>query len=102
MDETDLDIKEFIKKCFSSIRTFTKKNKVLNTFNFYYNKDFKEIILKIVKAIIKQQKNLNYSLAYILRNSETNELCYFYASYNNHLMLQTGLLISNRKELLDF
>ena len=53
----------------------------------------------------KHQKNcfkFSYSLAYILRNIETDELRYFHASYNNHLMLQTALLISNRQELLDF
>ena len=58
-----------------------------------------------METILKQQENrfkINYSLAYILRNIETDELCYFHASYNNHLMLQTALLISNRQELLDF
>ena len=44
MDETDHDIKEFIKKYWSSIRTFSRKNKVQNIFNFYYNKDMKEMV----------------------------------------------------------
>ena len=76
MDETDTDIKEFTKKYWSSIRTFSKKNKVQNNFNFYYK---------------KEQKNcfkVNYSLAYILKNIETDKLRYFYVSYNNHLMLE--------------
>ena len=84
MDETDADIKEFTKKYWSSIRTFRKKNKVQNIFNFYYNKDLKEMIQKITETIMKEQKNcfkINYSLAYILRNIETDELRYFYASY---------------------
>ena len=54
IDEIDLDIKEFMKKYWSSIRTFTKKNKVSNIFNLYYNKDLKEMIEKITEAIIKQ------------------------------------------------
>ena len=84
MDGTDDDIKEFIKKYWSSIRTFSRKNKMQNIFNFYYNKDLKEIIQKITKAIMKEQKNrfkINYSLAYILRNIETDELRYFHACY---------------------
>ena len=105
MDETDNDIKEFMKKYWSSIRTFSRKNKVQNIFNFYYNKDMKEMVQNISKAIMKEQENrfkINYSLAYVLKNIETNELRYFHSSYNNHLMLETALLISNRQELLDF
>ena len=81
MDETDTDIKEFTKKYWSSIRTFSRKNKVQNIFNFYYNKNLKEMVQKIMEAIMKEQKNhfkINYSLAYILRNIETNELSYFH------------------------
>ena len=63
------------------------------------------MIQKITETIMKEQNNcfkINYSLACILRNIETDELCYFHASYNNHLMLETALLISNRQELLGF
>ena len=56
MDGTDDDIKEFIKKYWSSIRTFSRKNKVQNIFNFYYNKDLKEMVQKITEAIMKEQK----------------------------------------------
>ena len=54
---------------------------------------------------MKEQKTrfkINCSLAYILRNIETDELRYLHASYNNHLMLETILLITNRQELLPF
>ena len=105
MDETDDDIKEFMKKYWSSIRTFRRKNKVQNIFNFYYNKDMKVMVQNISEAFMKEQENrfkINYSLAYVLRNIETNELRYFHSSYNNHLMLETALLISNRQELLGF
>ena len=63
------------------------------------------MIQKIMETIMKQQKNrlkISCNLAYILRNIETDELHYFHASYNNHLMLEIGLLISNTQELLDF
>ena len=105
MDEIDDDIKEFIKKYWSSICTFSRKNKVQNIFNFHYNKDMKEMVQNISEAIMKEQKNrfkINHSLAYVLRNIENDELRYFHASYNNRLMLETALLISNRQELLDF
>ena len=51
------------------------------------------------------QKNcfkINYSLAYILKNIQTEELRYYHSSYNNAQMLNTALLISNRKDLMDF
>ena len=54
---------------------------------------------------MKEQKNrfkINYSLAYTLRNIKTDELRYFQASCNNHLMLEIALLVSNRQELQDF
>ena len=67
MDEIDDDIKEFMKKYWSCIRTFSRKNKVQNIFNFYYNKDMKGMVQNISEAIMKKQKNrfkINYSLAY--------------------------------------
>ena len=60
-----------MKKYWSSIRTFSRKNKVQNIYNFYYNKDLKEMVQTITKAIMKEQKNrfkINYNLAYVLRN----------------------------------
>ena len=56
MDGTDDDIKEFIKKYWSSICTFSRKNKVQNIFNFYCNKDLKEMVQNITEAIMKEQK----------------------------------------------
>ena len=85
IEEPDPNLKEFIKKYWSSIRSFIRNNKVQSIFNFYYNKDLKELIEKILEIILKQQKTrfkINYSLAYILKNIETEELRYFYASYN--------------------
>ena len=48
------------------------------------------MIQKITETIMKKRKNcfkITYSLAYILKNIETDELRYFHASYNNHLII---------------
>ena len=77
IEESDPNLKEFIKKYWSSIRSFIRNNKVQSIFNFYYNKDLKELIEKILKIILKQQKTrfkINCSLAYFLKNIETEEL----------------------------
>ena len=55
IEESDPDLKEFIEKYWSSIRSFIRNSKVQRIFNFYYNKDLKELIYKIVKIILKQQ-----------------------------------------------
>ena len=41
-------------------------------------------------------------MVYILKNVETEELRYYHSSYNNAQILDTALLISNRKDLMDF
>ena len=67
IEESDPNLKEFVKKYWSSIRSFIRNNKVLSIFNFYYNKDLKELIEKILEINLKQQKNcfkISYSLAY--------------------------------------
>ena len=49
------------------------------------------MVQNISEAIMKEQENrfkINYSLAYVLKNIETNELRYFHSSYNNHLMFR--------------
>ena len=44
--ESDPEIRAFMQKYWTSIRTFTKKGKVQNIFNFFYDKDFKDLIEK--------------------------------------------------------
>ena len=61
-----------------------------------------KIVMTYIYVSRLEVVKINYSLAYVLRNIETNELRHFHASYNNHLMLKIALLISNRQELLDF
>ena len=50
----------------------------------------------------KNRLKINYSLAYILKNIQTEELRYYHSSYNNAQILDTALLIRNRKDLMDF
>ena len=50
----------------------------------------------------KNRFKINYSLAFILKNIETKELRYYHSSFNNAQILETALLINNRKDLLNF
>ena len=66
--ESDPKIRAFMQKYWTSSRTFTKRGKVQNIFNFFYDRDFKDWIEKITHRIIKYQNNrfkINYSLAFI-------------------------------------
>ena len=74
IEEEDTEIKTVMKQYWSSIRTFARRGRVQSVFNFFYNRDFKELKDKIANRIFTQQRNrfkINYSLAYILRNIET-------------------------------
>ena len=104
LTESDPEVKDFMQKYWGSIRSFTKKVKVQNIYNIFYDKDFKDLVETIAERIMTHQKNrfkIIYSLAYILKNFQTEELRYYRSSYNNAQMLDTALLISNRKDLMD-
>ena len=105
LTESDPEVKDFMQKYWGSIRSFTKKGKVQNISNIFYDRDFKDLIETIAERIMTYQKNrfkINYSLAFILKNIEAKELRYCHASFNNAQILETALLINNRKELLNF
>ena len=105
LTESDPEVKDFMQEYWGSIRSFTKKGKVQNIYNIFYDRDFKDLVETIAERIMTHQKNrfkINYSLAYILKNIQTEELRYYHSSYNNAQMLDTALLISNRKDLMDF
>ena len=105
LTESDPEVKDFIQKYWGSIRSFTKKGKIQNIFNIFYDRDFKGLIENIAKRIMTYQKNrfkINYSLGFILKNIETKEFRYYHASFNNAQILETALLINNRKDLLNF
>ena len=103
--ESDPEIRTFMQKYWTNIQTFTKRGKVQNIFNFFDDRDFTDLIEKITHRYMKYQTNhfkINYSLAFILKNIETKELRYYHSSLNNAQILETALLISTRKELLNF
>ena len=98
LTESDPEVKDFMQKYWGSIRSFTKKGKIQNIFNIFYDRDFKDLIETIAERIMTYQKNrfkINYSLAFILKNIETKELRYYHASFNNAQILETALLINN-------
>ena len=103
--ESDPEVKDFMQKYWGSIRSFTKKGKVQNIFNIFYDRDFKDLIEAIAERIMTYQKNrfkINYSLGFILKNIETKEFRYYHASFNNAQILETALLINNQKDLKNF
>ena len=105
LTESDPEVKNFMQKYWGRIRSFTKEGKVQNIYNIFYHRDFKNLVETIAERIMIHQNNrfkINYSLAYILKNIDTEELRYHHSSYNNAQMLVIALLISNRKDLMDF
>ena len=71
LTESDPEVKNFMQKYWGSIRSFTKKGKVQNIYNIFYDGDFKDLVETIAERIVTDQKNhfkINYSLAYILKN----------------------------------
>ena len=105
LTESDPEVKDFMQKYWESIRSFTKKGKVQNIYNIFYDRDFKDLVETIAERIMTHQKNrfkINYSLAFILKNIETKELRYHHTSLNNAQILETALLINNQKESLNF
>ena len=99
--ELDPDLERFTHLNWNSICTFLRRWPVQNLFNFYYSDDVCNLIGRIAKTIMKNQKNrfeINYGFGFVLKNIETGEFRYYHAS-NNSLMLDTAVLISNEAEL---
>ena len=105
LTESDPEVKDLMQKYWGSIRSFTKKGKIQNIYNIFYDRDFKDLIETTAERIMTYQKNrfkINYSLGFILKNIETKELRYYHASFNNAQILETALLINNQKDLINF
>ena len=65
LTESDPD---FMHKYWRRIRSFTKKGKVQNIYNIFYDRDFKDLVETIAERIMTHQKNrfkMNHSLAYV-------------------------------------
>ena len=52
LTESDPEMKDFMQKYWGSIRSFTKKGKVQNIFNIFYDRDFKDLIEAIAERIM--------------------------------------------------
>ena len=81
LTECDPEVKNFSQKYWGSVRSFTKKGKVQIIYNIFYDRDFKDLVETIAEWFMTHQKNrfkINYSLAYTLKNIETEELRYYH------------------------
>ena len=104
LDEEDPELREFLSKYWSNIRTFSKHGKVQSLHNFYF-RNFEHMIDTIAERIMRDQQTrfkLNYSLGYVLRNIDTDEFRYYHPSSNNTQVLDAAVTISSSNELEEF
>ena len=104
LDEENPELREFLSKYWSSIRTFSKHGKVQSLHNFYF-RNVEHMIDTIAERIMRDQQTrfkLNYSFGYVLRNIDTDELRYYHPSSNNAQVLDAAVTISNSNELEEF
>ena len=105
LQEQNPEIRNFLLKHWSSIRSYTRLGPVQDIFNFYYDRMFRDLVDKILTKIIQKQKNrfkIKYSFGFVLRNIETQSYRYYYSSHNNAQVLDRAVLISNRHDLVNF
>ena len=87
------------------IRTRSVIRPVQDIYNFFLNSNINDLFDQIHNTIMSNQNSrfkINFSFGYILKNIETDVLCFFHPSYNNHCVLNTAKLISNSDELSRF
>ncbi|KAI8484923.1 hypothetical protein Bbelb_373300 [Branchiostoma belcheri] len=84
-----------------SIRTYFKRGrKVQDEYNFRLNSTSVDELSSKVWAVFRDQKTafkLSMSFGFILRNTETGELRYYYACRNNHCFLEKPALVENEE-----
>ena len=56
LTESDPEVKDFMQKYWGSIQSFTKKGKVQNIYNIFYDRDFKDLVQTIAERIMTHQK----------------------------------------------
>ncbi|KAJ8050420.1 Zinc finger protein MSN4 [Holothuria leucospilota] len=99
------DVKKLCRKHWNTIRTkHRRQNKLRDTYNFRLMKTPPEELLHQSKMIFEDQKSvfkLNVGLGFFLRNIETCELRYYYAS-NNSKLFSEPFLIRNTQTLEHF
>ena len=105
LEEDDEEMRAFLRTQWSSVRLFTRRGAVQDLYNFYYNSNYKDMVLNILSSIIQNQINrfkINYSLGYVLRNIKTDQFRYYHPSHNNAQVLDNAVLISSAEELVEF
>ena len=105
LQEQNPEIRNFLLKHWSGIRSYTRLGPVQDIFNFYYDRMFWDLVDKILTKIIQKQKNrfkINYSFGFGLRNIETQSYRYYHSCRNNAQVLDRAVLISNRHDLVNF
>ena len=105
LQEQNPEIRNFLLKHWSSIRSYTRLRSVQDILNFYYDRMFRDLAEKILTKIIQKQKSrfkINYSFGFVLRNIETQSYGYYHSSHNNAQDLDRAVLISNRHDLVNF
>ena len=105
LQEQNPEIRNFLLKHWSSIRSYTRLGPIQDIFNFYYNRMFRDLTDKVLTKIIQKQKNrfkINYSFGFVLQNIETQSYRYYHSSHNNAQVLDRAVFISNRHDLVHF
>ena len=104
-EEDYQEMSAFLHTLWSNVLLFTRRGAVQDLHNFYYNSNYKDMVLNILSSIIQNQINqfkINYSLGYVLRNFETDQFRYYNPSHSNAQVLNSAVLISSAEELGNF
>ena len=86
------------------IRPQIKKGKCTTVYNFQIGEFGVRSISALAKQVFDTQASsfkIAISLGYILKNNETNELCYYWPSQNNQLLVDTPRLIRTEGDMVD-
>ncbi|KAL9961202.1 hypothetical protein ACROYT_G030103 [Oculina patagonica] len=91
------------KRHWHQIRThYSRPNHLLDWYNYRLSSLNSSELITHLDEIFEDQSNvfkLNIAFGFILRNNETNELQYYYASRNNNLLFESPFQIATAAEL---
>ncbi|GFR89463.1 zinc finger protein 546-like [Elysia marginata] len=99
-------LKEVYIQHWESIKTHTRRGKVVTNVTVFWDPsnpipNWDEVLLREFDRMTVRFK-VNLSHSFVLENKDTGEFSFFHASANNHTALDTPVLISNRKDFVDF
>ncbi|KAI8486087.1 hypothetical protein Bbelb_361870 [Branchiostoma belcheri] len=105
-EQDSAPLMQLYREKWQSIRTYFKRGrKVQDEFNFRLNSTSVDELSSKVWAVFRDQNTafkLSVSFGFILRNTETGELRYYYACRNNHCFLEKPVLVENEGGVEDF